>query len=646
MSFLQFASNNVKRNARTYLGYLLSSAFAVMIFFIYAMFIFHPDLSSNEMGRMTTLGMRAAEYVIFVVSFLFVFYSISAFLKARKKEFGILSILGAEDRQINGLIFLENMLVGSASILLGIGSGMIFAKLFLILGAKVVEMNELPFYLPWKAIGLTVGCFFALFLVISLFSVVLVRKNKVLELLQGASKPKTEPKASVLLSLLSVGSLYGVYYYLNQSLTQNKMILILVLGIIGTYLLFTQLSVLVIRLLKKNRTFFWRGTNLLWVSEMAYKMKDNARMFFLITIVTTMACSAVGMVLSFMDQNKAMYQDQPFAMSFSPNTGSDPTADIAHIDETLAKAGIAFQKVSTRSLSAKLPDQEIQQYVQVMDVSNYNKVAKVLQLDTLESVSPQQAVVLSTKNQPVPSSLREGKSISLTSGGASTSLDINKQMEQKQLPLSPLFVVSDEMYQQMLAKVTTPHSPESEDISYFVPEWSKGSVPSSDSQEFIVGNELGQWNEKQLDQEGMASGYLQVRAYMYMHVKQATRVMSFIGVFIAAIFSLSTASFLYFKLYNDLNQDQTSYRSLSKIGLSTKEMQRSSSIQIAALFFIPLVVAALQTLVGLGAILKQTSMSSTLSPSLMAIGAFFVVQLIYFLLVRSRYLAQLRRVMV
>ena len=63
--------------------------------------------------------------------------------------------------------------------------------------------------------------------------------------------------------------------------------------------------------------------------------------------------------------------------------------------------------------------------------------------------------------------------------------------------------------------------------------------------------------------------------------------------------SVFTASFLYFKLFNDLQQDQRHYHSLSKIGLSEKEMKRSATIQIALLFYIPLIFAALQTLVGL-----------------------------------------------
>jgi hypothetical protein len=62
--------NNVRRNARAYLAYFLSSSFAVMIFFTYAIFIFHPDLENSALGEMVKLGMQAADYVIFLCKYL------------------------------------------------------------------------------------------------------------------------------------------------------------------------------------------------------------------------------------------------------------------------------------------------------------------------------------------------------------------------------------------------------------------------------------------------------------------------------------------------------------------------------------------------------------------------------------------------
>ena len=114
-------------------AYFLSSSFAVMTFFTYLVFIFHPDIVNSEMGAMTKAAMTVAAYITFVFSFLFVLYSISAFLKVRMKEFGILTVLGAAGRQLNRLIFLENMIIGTAADMRG-SSGVVFSKLFLMAG--------------------------------------------------------------------------------------------------------------------------------------------------------------------------------------------------------------------------------------------------------------------------------------------------------------------------------------------------------------------------------------------------------------------------------------------------------------------------------------------------------------------------------
>ena len=146
------------------------------------------------MGTMTRTGMTIATVIVYVFAFLFVLYSISVFLKSRNREFGILTILGAEAKQINWLIFLENILIGAIAIVTGIASGMLLSKVFLLISTKVIDMDELPFYWPVKAMLLTAGAFAALFLVISLFTLLFIRKNQVLELLKGTSKPKPSQK--------------------------------------------------------------------------------------------------------------------------------------------------------------------------------------------------------------------------------------------------------------------------------------------------------------------------------------------------------------------------------------------------------------------------------------------------------------------
>ena len=112
------------------------------------------------------------------------------------------------------------------------------------------------------------------------------------------------------------------------------------------------------------------------------------------------------------------------------------------------------------------------------------------------------------------------------------------------------------------------------------------------------------------------------------------------------IFSISSASFLYFKLHTELSADQAMYRSLSKIGLSAREMNISATIQIAVLFFIPILVAALQSLVVLGPVLGYLDAPFVSGPVLVASSAFLAAQMIYFLIARARYIKSVNGMMV
>lgn len=191
---------------------------------------------------------------------------------------------GMTTRQLRTMIFLENMIIGFGATISGIGLGIVFAKGILLAGEQALALNEqLQFYFPFKAIFLTLASFLLLFILISLFISVVLRSGKLITLIKADRQPKREPKASLLLSLLVV-ALLGTSYFLALRASGLDVVFLLppvvIMVTIGTYLLFTQLSVYLIRKLKGKERFFWFKTNMLLFSDLSYRMKDNARSFF------------------------------------------------------------------------------------------------------------------------------------------------------------------------------------------------------------------------------------------------------------------------------------------------------------------------------------------------------------------------------
>ncbi|MGG6312274.1 FtsX-like permease family protein [Paenibacillus macerans] len=651
MNFLQFAFNNVRRNARAYFAYFLSSAFMVMIFFTYAMFIFHPDIAESEMGRMTSIGMQVAEYIIFVFSILFVLFSIGSFLKARSKEFGVLSLLGATTGSINRLVFLENLIIGVGSIVAGLAGGLLLSKLFLLLSSRVTGVDRLPFYWPWKAIGFTAGAFLLLFIVLSVFTLVFFRKNRVIELLGGSNKPKTAPRVSWVLALLGVLLLVSAVFLLKggEGLSFPKVMLAAATGIWGTYFFYTQVTVALIGLLKRSRRLLWRGTRLLWVSEMAYKIKDNARMLFMVTVAISLACMSVGVILATQAQNQRIYAANPFAFTYGVYEEEDVEADMAWIDRQLSEKGIDYTMIDQESISGYL---EIEgAYADVLSRSDYNRAAAMLGREPLPAIGEGQALASAMEGSAAESLLRgkttfrmifpfleEPLKLERLPSGEDPLIGTNSQIS--------TIVLSDADFASLKSRLTEEERYRlSQEIKIFVPGWQQKKAPGPKDPETVVGRSLFQGMMDRLDND-QTRNYMSSRGRQYAETREQLSMLSFVGIFIAAIFSISSASFLYFKLYSELNQDRRMYHSLSKIGLGDREMRFSSSLQIALLFFIPVLISGIQTMVVLSLLGEKFLLGNVTVPVLTATAAFLAAQLLYYAVVRSRYVVQLKRVMV
>ncbi|CAM4488890.1 ABC transporter permease [Paenibacillus xylanexedens] len=652
MSFPQFAFNNIRRNGRAYIAFFLSSVFMVMIFFAYAVFIYHPYVAELPMGDTTATGMQIASIIVYVFAFFFVMYSISAFLKSRNKEFGILTILGAEPAQIRRLVILENMLIGSLSIIAGIGGGMLLSKLFLMLTTRFIGMDDLPFYFPVKAILITIGAFLLLFFCISLFTLFFIGNKRTLELLTGTNKPKKEPKASWFFSLLGFALLTVGFVVLRNGLNGGTIMLAAVTGIAGTYFFYSQLSVLIIRLLKRNRKTVWHGTRLLWISEMSYKMKDNARMLFMVTVVIAIASMSAVVILSLDQENREQFTNNDFPIQYNVFRPTEQL-DMSAIDSKLEAAGLDYQQIYLEYLWSSAD----QSAVSVMPLSHYNQYnltqgRKMFQLDTGS------ALFVDTRNEKDQGQIERNRFRNYAKGDKLT-LNLNDSPLEARVTdtdIDPQFgtllyatgvvVLPDEKYEEIAQQIK--ENMISGKYLYQIPAWGH-AVPDRHSSEAMVSDQLLSSADSIRSSNASTdnhSGYLSTRYGDFERFRQATALFTFLGIFIGLIFSISSASFLYFRLHTDLEADGKMVHSLSKMGLSFQEMKRSSTVQIAILFFLPIGVAIIETLVVVKPFLTEFGITNYTMPVLTVFGAFVLAQTFYFIIIRSRYIASLRKMMV
>ncbi|MBT2282809.1 ABC transporter permease [Paenibacillus polymyxa] len=644
MNFRQFAINNVVRNKRIYLAHFLSSTFSVMIFFTYALLLFHPDLKEGLKGSNGTVtllanqGFMIAEIIIFIFSFLFLLYSVGSFLKTRKKEFGIFLIIGMTNKQMNRLLFMENMCIGLASIITGIGLGIIFGKLILLIcGSMLAVENSLRFYFPLKGIALTVGAFLLLFVIIAMSSSLLIRKGSLIDLVKSEEKPKPEPKASRLLALLSVllvgGGYAGVFTFVWVSFSFPLLLASVVVVIAGTYLLFTQLSVYVIRALKGNPRLFFRKTNLLFLSELTYRMKDNAIMFFMVSIISASSFTGIGTMLAIADPGLSSMSN-PYAFSYM-NSWDTPDSDrhIRQIEETLIDNQVPYVKGSYAPLVENNNGN-------IIKLSDYNRLAKALGYEerTLKQVDES---FMTPSNLAVRKKYREQAEQGVSGGEINLEIDNQRVPVQLSTPGTEivipfqgeinLYIVTDELFNKMRPEYN-------EEVGMPEDFYSMRTV------QFIVKDWMGTRSFapeliKSIQDDHSDKGYYEVSALVldWLNSKQTNGIILILSGLIGIVFFTFAASFTYFRLYADLERDEAQYRMIGKMGLSRPELRNIVTRQLLLMFFLPLLVAVIHSSVAFVA-LQQLVDFSVFGYSLRIFLVFASMQILYFALVRWRYL--------
>ncbi|MDF1507965.1 ABC transporter permease [Robertmurraya sp. DFI.2.37] len=631
MTFRQFAFNNVMRNKRLYIAYFLSSMFTVMVFFTFAIFAFHPAFSEGSVNNNALFGMGVAGGIIYVFSFFFILYSMSSFLQSRKKEFGLLMMLGASNKQIRLMVFLENILIGFLATVGGILSGLVFAKAILLIAENVLIVNEsLDFYFPTLAIVVTFVSFVILFFCISVFVSFVLRTKKLIDLIKGDKQSKGEPKASIILSMLAALLLiagYGTALYVKGIQVVFALVPVVVVVILGTYLLFTQLSVYFIRMLKKRRSFFWRKTNMLLFSDLSFRMKDNARTFFMVSIISTVAFSAIGTLYGFQSYlTKGVKEVNPYTVTYSPNKDDSKEAienDIQKINSILEEEKIA----------ARMESQELNYFttplssngVLIAKASDYNRFAaligeKELHPEENEAIVVEQSNAMIFEGQKASKGLMESN-IQLNTG---EELVPSRVVETEVIgELTGYYVVNDNVFEKLGSPLRTT----------LTVAW---EASEADMEQLV---KVGEKLEEQLEYKAFSVDYA------IYQINKAFGPILFIGLFIGIVFFVSAGSFLYFRLFTDLEEEKRKFSSIAKIGLTQSELNKVVSRQVALLFFSPIVVALIHGAVALTALSRMFDYNLIVE-STIVLASFAFIQMVYFMIVRYVYVRQVKRMIV
>lgn len=675
MSFFKLITNNVFRSARTYGSYFLSSVFSVFVFFIFAMLTFHPQLqtgitgSSADVTLLARMGLGVSQVLVVLLSFIFLWYSFWTFLKARKRDLGIYMMLGMKPKDLRKMLFGENMLIGFSASVLGIGMGILFTKVILIVVQNVLALSTgLKFYFPLVGAGLTLGTYLLLFLLVSVIMTFKIQTENLNQLGKSDETPMPLPKTHPLLVLgafLSLALGYGsLVYFLKKEATLTLLLSCVLFTVLATFLFFHQVTVYYYRW-RRKRPAFWHGKTMLAVSEGIYRAKENATMYALIACTASVALVAISTTASLGSAQTGDRNGVSAALVLVDTPKEDsrdyPLTVGSKINQAIKKAGHdSFYFVGETYPVQYFPKGESGDFfAYAMKASDYNRLAKGIGAKALHPKAGEIYELASSISQlnefkQMSSNERSEQREILTTAG-------KQKITLKRLPLQFRIALSYRFYiapDDEVAQFAVPKDYEMAPTRYQVIDYDQWQSDINLSRQIqgILTKDRDQFEQKfqevyekadqkkdtEEDYDALYRDYYsyESRYEMWQNQRQANGLVLMIGLLLGGVFFIFTASIFYFRLFGDLDKEGRYHRSLYQLGLPPKSRHRLVSGQMLQMFFIPLLVAILHSAVAYWGIV-QIAEINLWSHFFTIIGCYLLAMSLLYLFCRFFYLRNL-----
>lgn len=591
----KLAATNIKKNSKMYVPYILTCIFTIAMFYVIIALANNKGLANMPGAYSVQQILMVGTNIMAILSGIFIFYTNSFLIKQRKKEFGLFNILGMEKRHISKILFFENTYVALGSLIVGLVLGMLLNKLMFLLLLKILDFEvKMGIDFSVSAFIFTIVLFITIFTLVLINTIRIVYFSKPIELIKGGKIGEKEPKNKWILTILGVISLGGGYYIsvstTNPLAAINLFFVAVILVCIGTYYLFTAGSITLLKILRKNKNYYYKTNHFVSISTMMYRMKQNAvglsNICILSTAVLVMISSTVSLYVGSEDILRTRYPRNIVISKQNPSLD-----DIKYIEdiskEVLNKNNLVAENLLNYKVNLMLTISKGNEFEildefspELMMNSNVNALNVIL-LDDYnrimgESKTLNSDEILIYSNRDI----YEGDSLTLGNVNYKIKEKVDKCI-QSGIDLAMIFnthyiiVKDDEVLNEILS---LPNNIEG--IQYFY------GFNLEKNEEFgikvyndiisMIDNGRVYVEASQIGKEGfygMYGGYL------------------FLGIFLGTLFIMATILIMYYKQVSEGYDDKERYSIMKKVGMDKEEIKSTINSQVLTVFFMPLIFA-------------------------------------------------------
>ncbi len=657
----RLAAQSLKLNRRFFVPYILSLVGNVAAFYIMSALVNDPGVADLTPGHangyyyvqmMMSMGM----FVAFAFSIIFVFYINGFLMKQRNRELGLYNILGMGKNHIAALMLLEGLYVGVVGIAGGLAVGMLLHKLVTLLLYRALDFGvPLGFYISWKGLTETTILFAALIGATVLVNLVKIQVSRPIELLRGGNVGEREPKTRWLLTILGILTLGGGYVIAVRTSSGVEAILLyfvaVFLVIIGTYCLFTAVSVFVLKAMRRNKRLYYRTGPFISISGMLYRMKQNAvglaNICILCTMVMVMISGTLSLWLGTEEIVKTLYpSDLQIKVRYDIDEGEEPfdpelllsdaksyingegvTVTSEHTVDSLS-FGVGVDREGILHTSTRMEDAVTVYNVDVITAAAYEEITGEelrLQPDEAAAYGAGGEVLVfcwddrDTGEEKYPSTAF--RVVRKLDKSPWLSVQISNQLclvVADESVLTELYQAQRAAYGEDSASNMTWYAYLDLDCSDEETERLSEDYWEGDTTSYGGGHwETMSWSSSargRWDFYGLAGGFL------------------FLGLFLGFIFLMATVLIIYYKQISEGYEDKRRFEIMQKVGLSRDEVRSAIRSQVLMVFFLPIVVAAIHIVFDFNMVEKLLTLfylHNTALTALCTLGTLLVFFLVY-----------------
>lgn len=599
--YRKLAVLTLRKHRENYLPFLLTTIGITAMQLIISSLYRSPDLASlpGMRNMQSILEMAVALNGFFAA--IFIFYTNNFLMKRRKGEFALYNMLGMEKRHLIRILAWESLFTGAAGIFGGLFFGSLLYKLTESLFFRIIRLELKGSYLPpIESILRTALLFLLIFLLNFLSNLIQIWMTRPAEMMRQSKAGEKPPKVNFLYAILGISCLglgYGLALRSGSPLRAFVLFFIAVLFVIlGTYFSFQAVSILILRLLQKNKRYYYRTAHFTSVSGLVFRMRQNAvglaNICLLSTVVLVMLSSAVALHFGAEDILRHRYPRNILISSEEANPSEVRKVQEA-VDKTSADLQLSPQNILRfRHLDLVSKPEQDQGILRLPISDSPNKILMekgymsflFLPLEDVQdsfaggiSLKEGQAYIFLPKAHLSAEKLQVGEKIYEVAGIESGSRSAEFLMED----------IVDNAY------VVLPDIKDVEAISKDLFGEERIAYLNAFDLEADRKAQLAYYENLSLllKETASASAEGAESARFDFHIFYGG--IFFCGIFLGLVFLVAVVLIIYYKQLIEGYEDRRRYEIMRKVGMNETEVKRSIRAQVLTVFFLPLIMAGI-----------------------------------------------------